>query len=1336
MAQIRILKAVALTLILGMVFTLIASAYPGVVDGPNFEIDGNTAQTEGADDWETVIYGTDWAEGPGYLILDGSSGPKAVVPEENIFAKGGKFADPTSWVIEPGNTPAQNDLTNIYVYPVIEGKYGDSWMVMGMERIKKQGTFDLDFEYNQVGWDGNSGTLVRTEGDIVVGFELSGNPDDPSADLSIVILIYEPSNAACTGWEAVYGGGFCEVFRGSGDELALSNYGVATMNSTGFDQPPWGSYQSSGALLPDGEQVAPFFFAEAAINLSALGVEPACPGFGTVHAKSRSSLEITADLKDLAGPQALPVNCWIEGSKYLDVNGNGQWDNGEPPLEGWEIQLGGAGSATTYTDAEGHYIFENLADGAYNVTEICPEETPAWFQTEPEYGAVACGADIYSFGIDIDHRVYVGDFGNGQPDISVEKTCPSDVFLGDDIDYTITVTNTGNVDLYNIEVVDTLLGNFGPVNLLAGEDEVFTDSMLATTLGDVTNTADVTGYYPDDLAATVYVSVSDTDDCTTTVWGLTVDKTADEFYRRYFEWDISKSVTPASWDLFNGESGESKYTVELDQTGFYDNDWKVTGEITVNNPAPMDATLDSVSDMISDYGPVSVYCASLIVPAEDSITCTYDTGEIDSVDDNLFGVLNIATATLLNNNTRTTDFQGTAEIAFGDPSELVDEEATVSDTYAGSNVAGTFTGDHTFTYFRTFTCGGDAGQHDNTASFVTNDTLLTGQDDASVMVTCHELSVSKTVETFYRRYFEWDITKTVDPATWDLFDGETGESKYTVELLQTGSYDNDWKVSGEITISNPAPMDAELTGVVDGIADFGAADVHCDSLIVPAGDSITCTYETEEQDAADANPFGALNTATATQQLYDYDYLGGRTLDDTAEYAGSADVVFGEPSELVDEEAMVSDTYGGSTVSGTYTDGQTFTYYREFTCDADEGTWGNTASFETFNTPLSGSADASVTVNCYSLSMEKNSHTSYQVQYFWYIDKSVNDPGPITVMRGDSVDVTYTVEVGLDGDPVASLFSAWGNVVIYNHHPTRDANLDSVIDSISGYGPPDAFSCSSLIVPANGSLTCTYNTSLPNWNDWLNEAWAEQILSNFAYDGTPSYAGLKEYSTSHTISFAGATVTYIDEEVDVEDSYAGFLGTLTAGPGGPWYFTYDRTITAPEAFCGEFRIDNEAWYLTNDTATTESAFAYVDINVPCEGCTPGFWQGGAGSQLWDQEDDPQWVYGGTNPFIHTTLFNDFFNVEVDDRLDGQTMLQIVGNDGGSGNSAEKAARDMVAAYLNESSFSATFPAPSLSALEDMWYAAVLGGDEALEDFHIIVASWNDPSSIGGYCPLP
>ena len=375
-----------------------------------FEIEGNTA-SDGDADWETVITGgdPDWDAGDGILIRDGNSGPKSTSPEENIFAKGGKFASPAGWTIEPGNSPAQNDLTNVEIHAKIDDISGDSWLFMGMERIKKQGTFDLDFEFNQVAWDGNSGTLVRTEGDLVIGFELSGNPTGPD-DLEVLIAVYEPNNPTCTGYSAVYGANFCEVYRGAAGGLGA--LGAAIMNDVTFPAPPWGSVDSAGN--PETE-IDPFFFAEAAINLTELGIDLSCPGFGSVHAKSRSSLEVTADLKDLAGPKAFTVSCYIEGYKFHDLDADGTWDQpGEPGLSGWTIELykdGGLVDSTT-TDANGYYRFDGLSDGTYTVQETCPS---GWFQSYPSPNpAASCGDNTHTFVIGIDTPNFSGNFGNYQ----------------------------------------------------------------------------------------------------------------------------------------------------------------------------------------------------------------------------------------------------------------------------------------------------------------------------------------------------------------------------------------------------------------------------------------------------------------------------------------------------------------------------------------------------------------------------------------------------------------------------------------------------------------------------------------------------------------------------------------------------------------------------------------------------------------------------------------------------------------------------------------------------------------------------------------------------------
>src|SRR5215213_8682678 len=45
---------------------------------------------------------------------------------------------------------------------------------------------------------------------------------------------------------------------------------------------------------------------------------------------------------------------------------------------------------------------------------------------------------------------------------------------------------------------------------------------------------------------------------------LTVSKTANTTFTRTWNWDIDKSVTPAVWNMFKGDSGTSDYTVMVD----------------------------------------------------------------------------------------------------------------------------------------------------------------------------------------------------------------------------------------------------------------------------------------------------------------------------------------------------------------------------------------------------------------------------------------------------------------------------------------------------------------------------------------------------------------------------------------------------------------------------------------------------------------------------------------------------------------------------------------------------------------------------------------------------
>ncbi len=83
----------------------------------------------------------------------------------------------------------------------------------------------------------------------------------------------------------------------------------------------------------------------------------------------------------------VPVPGEIHGSKWNDLDNDGQWDAGEPGLPGWTIFLDtdkdgvlDPGEISTVTGADGSYAFTNLSPGSYTVAEVTKT---GWTQTYP-----------------------------------------------------------------------------------------------------------------------------------------------------------------------------------------------------------------------------------------------------------------------------------------------------------------------------------------------------------------------------------------------------------------------------------------------------------------------------------------------------------------------------------------------------------------------------------------------------------------------------------------------------------------------------------------------------------------------------------------------------------------------------------------------------------------------------------------------------------------------------------------------------------------------------------------------------------------------------------------
>ena len=421
---------------------------------------------------------------------------------------------------------------------------------------------------------------------------------------------------------------------------------------------------------------------------------------------------------------------------------------------------------------------------------------------------------------------------------------------------------------------------------------------------------------------------------------LTASKTANATYTRTYTWAISKTVDDNSHAGFTGDSFTSNYDVVVDQT-IADSDFAVSGTITVNNPTPFTVSF-SVTDSVGGTN-ATVNCPTNSLDPGASTECTYNASLVSKTD-------GTNTAKITSNTAGVGDASASANYAFGDPTTTVGfPTINVNDSVQGA--LGSASGDKTFEYSRTFTCDEDEGENPNTATIVE-----TGQPaNASVTVTCYELTVTKTADTSLTRTWSWTINKVGDQSQLTLSTGQSFLVNYEVMVSAT-STDSAHAVSGNISVNNPAPIDATLNAVSDVVSGVGAATVDCGVTFpytLVAGGTLNCTYSASLPDATDRT-----NTATATLQ---------NTPSGTTDFSHTVNVSFANATvSQVDECITVSDDKYGDL--GTLCANQapkTFTYSLTVGpyAECGEYTYVNTATFTTNDTGATGSDSHTVNVN-------------------------------------------------------------------------------------------------------------------------------------------------------------------------------------------------------------------------------------------------------------------------------------------------------------------------------------------------------------------------------------
>jgi hypothetical protein len=284
----------------------------------------------------------------------------------------------------------------------------------------------------------------------------------------------------------------------------------------------------------------------------------------------------------------------------------------------------------------------------------------------------------------------------------------------------------------------------------------------------------------------------------------------------------------------------------------------------------------------------------------------------------------------------------------------------------------------------------------------------------------------------------------------------------------------------------------------------------------------------------------------------------------------------------------------------------------------------------------------------------KTASTSFTRTYSWTINKTA-DQTALTLSRGQQFLVNYDVLV--DATFVDSDWAVSGNISI--HNPGDSAAMILSIEDMLPGATNVSLNCGVTFpyeLPAGGTLTCTYNASLPDNSTRTNTA-------------TVTLAGDTVYNASVQVDFCVATVNEVDECIDVSDTYAGSLGTVCYSGGVPKNLYYSRWI-GPYEVCGDYTVVNTASFVSNDTSTIGADNWTVAVHVPCTGgctLTPGYWK--THSEYGPAPYDYTWsqLAGGANtPFF----------------LSGQTYYEVLWNGSVGGNAYYILAQAYIAAEMN------------------------------------------------------
>jgi uncharacterized repeat protein (TIGR01451 family) len=339
------------------------AAQAAPVPGSSTPLSGSSFQGGDGDQDDQGAY-IDWQGYQAAGQVRHSPDPNAA---DSAFVSGTKEEEPGEWDLTTelgGVTPAKSNILD--AWSAVDQPGADTFLYMAFTRESALGTTYVAFELNQDARLWNNGRAripCRRTGDVLVVIAAHGQ------DIEVVLERWTTTVSDAASGCATRG----HLTRASSGAVADAQGAV---NATAITSRLPGFYAPGSTIAEQGA------FGEAALKLSALvkhAFDDRCFRFDSIWMHSRSSLPETSNMQDYLAPRRVAVRtCAASGTKFLDLNANGQRDAGEPGIPRFVIWADYDNDGVrddrepfTVTDRHGRYVLANIEppSGSFRLRE-------------------------------------------------------------------------------------------------------------------------------------------------------------------------------------------------------------------------------------------------------------------------------------------------------------------------------------------------------------------------------------------------------------------------------------------------------------------------------------------------------------------------------------------------------------------------------------------------------------------------------------------------------------------------------------------------------------------------------------------------------------------------------------------------------------------------------------------------------------------------------------------------------------------------------------------------------------------------------------------------------